>query len=128
MKFKQYLDEKKTPKVNPENMSDEDLLRFYAKHKKTNFTHLGGNVFNSLIDEIKLRKLTRKLTRRNLAKIREGEEPMEVTVYRALLAKELKTKPKFLEFVDKDKHGYYFNVKDPKSKHYNSTRLIKRRA
>lgn len=128
MKFKEYLDEKKTPKVNPEKMSDEDLLKFYATHKKTNFTHLGGNVFTSLIDEIKLRKLTRKLTNRNLAKIGEGEEPMGITVYRALLAKELKTKPKFLEYVDKDKHGYYFNVKDPKSKHYNSTRLIKRRA
>jgi len=123
MKFKQYLEEKKAPSVNIEKMSDKDLLSFYLAHKKKNFTGLSGNVFTSLIDEIKLRNLTRKLT----DKIKEGEEPMGVTVYRALLAKELKTKPKFLEYVDKDKHGYYFNVKDPKSKHYNSTRLIKRR-
>lgn len=70
MRFKQYIEEKANPKeVNVEKMGDNELLKFYAKHKKNNFSGLSGNVFTSLIDEIKLRKLTRKMTDKNIASI-----------------------------------------------------------
>lgn len=70
MRFKQYIEEKVAPpKVNVEKMGDNELLKFYATHKKSNFNHLSGNVFTSLIDEIKLRNLTRKMTDKNIASI-----------------------------------------------------------
>lgn len=69
MRFKQYIEEKVAQKVNVEKMGDNEILKFYEKHKKSNFNHLSGNIFTSLIDEIKLRKLTRKMTDKNIASI-----------------------------------------------------------
>lgn len=44
---------------------------------------------------------------------------------RKRLSVKLKIDPKYLEYVDKDKHGYYFNVTDRKHKDYKSTKLQK---
>jgi hypothetical protein len=62
-----YLGEKKTVKANLEKMDDNAILKFYFEHKKSDFKTLAGNLFTSLMDEIKMRKLTRKITNRNLA-------------------------------------------------------------
>jgi hypothetical protein len=67
MRFKEYIEEKKIdPRDRLEKMSDKEILKFYSEHKKGNFHNLSGNIFTSLMDEIKLRKLTRKLTDKDL--------------------------------------------------------------
>jgi hypothetical protein len=41
------------------------------------------------------------------------------------LAKRLNVDPKYLNYIDKDNFGYYFNVTDRKHKDYKSTKLEK---
>ena len=67
--IEKYLDEKITVKANLEKMSDKEILRFYFEHKKSNFKTVAGNLFTSLMDEIKMRNLTRRLTNKNLKDI-----------------------------------------------------------
>jgi len=62
-----YLGEKVTVNTSLEKMNDKEILSFYFKHKKSDFKTLAGNLFTSLMDEIKMRNLTRKLTNKNLA-------------------------------------------------------------
>ena len=120
MRFKEYLDERqKNPKADVEKMSDKEIIGFFKKHKKKNFKGLSGDLFRILIDAMKNRNLTKQFA---LAEA----EPAGVSVYRALLAKQLNVKVKDLEFIGKDASGYYYNVLDKKSKHYKSTRFIKR--
>jgi hypothetical protein len=57
MRLKQYLEEKRNLKTNLEGMSDNELLKFYNKHKKKNFSNISGILFTSLMDLIKTRKL-----------------------------------------------------------------------
>lgn len=63
MRLKKYLEEKylEEKKDKVESMSDDELIGFYRKHKKANFQGMSGNLFTSLIDEIKLRKLVKRI-------------------------------------------------------------------
>ena len=67
--IEKYLDEKVAIKANLEKMSDKAILKFYFEHKKSNFKTIAGNLFTSLMDEIKMRNLTRRLTNKNLRDI-----------------------------------------------------------
>jgi hypothetical protein len=52
-------------------------------------------------------------------------EDSKVDTARLKLSKQLKVKPEYLEYIDKDSYGYYFNVTDRKHKDYKSTKLVK---
>jgi hypothetical protein len=67
--IEKYLGEKVIVNVNLEKMSDKEILRFYFDHNKSNFKTIAGNLFTSLMDEIKMRNLTRRLTNKNLKDI-----------------------------------------------------------
>ncbi len=61
-----------------------------------------------------------------LKTVDEASDWVSEYTYRALLAKQLGIRTSGLEFIGKDAKGYYYNVLDKKSKHYKSTRFIKR--
>lgn len=61
MRFKKYLEDLNEKRDKVEAMSDDQLVSFYRKHKKTNFKGIAGSLFTSLIDEIKLRGLARRI-------------------------------------------------------------------